>query len=467
MSQPGSDLFGHKQTADPEGPVECLGVTFQNDGERREHFLGILREKLKDLEFRNTPGFPKGSDEDILRLSDPPYYTACPNPFLEDFVRCYGKPYDPAVPYHREPFAVDVSEGKTDALYKAHGYHTKVPHLAIVPSILHYTNPGDIVLDGFCGSGMTGVAAQWCGAAPGEVRHKLEQEWREAGLGKPEWGSRRAILGDLSPAATFIAANYNLPFDVRAFEHAAKRILKEVDGEIGWMYETVHTDGKTKNFVISADHGHQFSVRKEDDMKTDNPGGDTLDLHRRCWIGHGGSTPAGAVRVTGAELGYHTDLDFVFPTGLGVFKAGGGLSFHHGAFSLQEIVIPVISLRMATGKPAEVPGVHVRIEGCPPKVTNRTFGLKLAAGGDLLATEPLMLRVLLISGAEEVGRAGMAVGGDFDRGKSTLTLELGAEASVGMMLTNDACESLRVLVLDARTDGVLAESDELPVKLGI
>ena len=57
-------------------------------------------------------------------------------------------------------------------------------------------------------------------------------------------------------------------------------------------------------------------------MKMDNPGGDTVDLHRRCWIGHGGTTPAGRPRV-GAELGYDTDLDFVFPTGLGVFKAGG------------------------------------------------------------------------------------------------------------------------------------------------
>ena len=51
--------------------------------------------------------------------------------------------------YHREPFAVDVSEGKSHAIYKAHSYHTKVPHLAIVHSILHYTEPGDIVLDGF------------------------------------------------------------------------------------------------------------------------------------------------------------------------------------------------------------------------------------------------------------------------------------------------------------------------------
>ena len=29
--------------------------------------------------------------------------------------------------------------------------------------ILHYTEPGDVVFDGFCGTGMTGVAAQLCG----------------------------------------------------------------------------------------------------------------------------------------------------------------------------------------------------------------------------------------------------------------------------------------------------------------
>jgi hypothetical protein len=114
-----------------------------------------------------------------------------------------------------------------------------------------------------------------------------------------------------------------------------------------------------------------------------------------------------------------------------------------------------------------VAGVQVRIEGYPPVVTNRTFGLKLAAAGDLLATEPNVLRVVLMTGAEEVGRAGMAVGGDFDRGKGTLTLALGTAASVGMMLTNDTCQSLRVVVLDAHTDSVLAESEELPVKLGI
>ena len=246
MTDSPSGLF-ERNAAPTTDQVECLGMTFESDDARREHFLQRLREKLPEL--RKRPDFPKGEDENILRMSDPPYYTACPNPFLAEFVEHYGTPYDPAEEYHREPFAVDVSVGKTDPLYRAHGYHTKVPHLAIVPSILHYTEPGDIVLDGFCGSGMTGVAAQWCGAAPEEYRRKLEKDWKDQDREPPKWGARRAVLGDLSPAATFIAANYNIPFDVDEFAEAAKQLLDDVEKDVGWMYETLHTDGKTKGRI--------------------------------------------------------------------------------------------------------------------------------------------------------------------------------------------------------------------------
>lgn len=228
------------------GPVECLGQTFASDAARREHFLALLAEKLKDPTFRKQEGFPEGTDAAILAMSDPPYYTACPNPWLADFVTHYGKPYDPALKYSREPLAIDVSVGKTDAIYKAHSYHTKVPHLAIVPSILHYTQPGDVVLDGFSGSGMTGVAAQWCGTAPPSYRHELELTWKKEGRAAPKWGARRAVLNDLSPAATFIGANYNIPFDVDAFTLAGAQLLKAVEQDIGWMYETLHSDGTTK-----------------------------------------------------------------------------------------------------------------------------------------------------------------------------------------------------------------------------
>ncbi len=179
---------------------------------------------LKELldSVRDIDGFPLGKDEDILALSDPPFYTACPNPYINQFIEKYGKPYDPETDsYHREPFVGDVSEGKNDPIYNAHSYHTKVPHKAIMKFIKHYTEEGDIVFDGFCGTGMTGVAAQLL--------------------------NRKTVLSELSPAATFIAYNYNNPVNPEEFEKEARKILKEVEKECGWMYETNHISPKDEH----------------------------------------------------------------------------------------------------------------------------------------------------------------------------------------------------------------------------
>lgn len=256
--------------AKANSPVECLGMTFENDKKRREYFLEKLRDKLKNPKFRKIEGFPIGSDDDILSLSDPPYYTACPNPFIADFIKHYGKPFDPDTDnYRREPFAADVSEGKNDPIYNAHSYHTKVPHKAIMRYILHYSEPGDLVFDGFAGTGMTGVAAQLCDnkttveSLGYRVDHNgiiCQQETRDNG--KSFWkpfskiGKRHAILNDLSPAATFIAHNYNTPIQLNSFEREGKRILKEVEEECAWMYETSHTDGQIKgriNYTVWSD----------------------------------------------------------------------------------------------------------------------------------------------------------------------------------------------------------------------
>lgn len=257
--------FGPETLDSKNSPVTCLGMTFPSNEERRKYFTEKLREFLADPEFRKIEGFPIGSDEDILNLSDPPYYTACPNPWIADFIAEWEaqKPEQPEdYHYHREPFAADVSEGKNDPIYNAHSYHTKVPHKAIMRYILHYTQPGDIVFDGFCGTGMTGVAAQLCGdkneviSLGYQVKPDgtiLQEETNDDG--KKVWrpfsklGARKAVLNDLSPAATFIAYNYNTPVDVFAFEKDAKRILKEVEEECGWMYETLHSDNKTKGII--------------------------------------------------------------------------------------------------------------------------------------------------------------------------------------------------------------------------
>ncbi len=189
-------------------------------------------DKVRDIE-----GFPIAKDEDIIALSNPPYYTACPNPFIEQFIQENGTPYDEETDdYHKEPFAADVSEGKNDPIYNMQNYHTKVPYKAIMRYILHYTKKNDLIFDGFCGTGMTGVAAQMCGSDSLELQQMFEFETI-----RDNWGERKALLNDLSPAATFISYNYNNSVDnIDLFEKRWDEIFKKADNKYRWMYSTYH-----------------------------------------------------------------------------------------------------------------------------------------------------------------------------------------------------------------------------------
>ncbi|MEW6624493.1 MAG: DNA methyltransferase [Bacillota bacterium] len=197
----------------------------------------ITSEILDSLKIMDS--FPSAEDDDLIRLSCPPAYTAFPNPFFEDFLAGLDKNLKLCQEFSIiKPFAVNVAEGKNDAIYTAHSYHTKIPYKAVMKYILHYTNPGELVLDGFCGSGMTGVAAAMCGNPDPVFKEQVEKE-----MGVVSWGKRYAVLCDLSPSAAFIAHNYNSPMDASEFIGAAEKLLAEAESAYGWVYKTKHTIG--------------------------------------------------------------------------------------------------------------------------------------------------------------------------------------------------------------------------------
>ena len=111
------------------------------------------------------------------------------------------------------PYSLNISAGKNTYVYDAHTYHTKVPPQGIASLIEYYTNPGEVVLDPFCGSGMTGVAA-------------LEL-------------NRKAVLSDLSPAAVFIAENLCMPIDEKEFLSAIDEIIEQSHDLERKLYTTI------------------------------------------------------------------------------------------------------------------------------------------------------------------------------------------------------------------------------------
>ncbi|HUT56935.1 MAG TPA: DNA methyltransferase [Phycisphaerae bacterium] len=138
-----------------------------------------------------------------------------PNPNLRAFVEQHlrERPYDHKTDNYDVPaFDKPIETTKATAIYNMHTYWSKKPHDAIREYIRHYTKPGDLVLDPFCGSGGTALAALMEG--------------------------RKAIAIDRSPAATFITRNYCVPVDPNELRQAFERVKAKVRAETEWLYET-------------------------------------------------------------------------------------------------------------------------------------------------------------------------------------------------------------------------------------
>jgi len=134
---------------------------------------------------------PSAKKREIPKMPEGYYSGDKPNPNLRAFVEAHlrERPYDPETDnYDVPPFDHPIETTKATAIYNMHTYWSKKPHDAIRQYIRHYTKPGDLVLDPFCGSGGTALAALMEG--------------------------RKAIAIDRSPAATFITKNYCTPVDV-------------------------------------------------------------------------------------------------------------------------------------------------------------------------------------------------------------------------------------------------------------
>lgn len=197
----------------PEHLVEKVARFFDVSGEALmlkaghvpEHLMVILQERpeaaIRALEDISTNG--RGVGERWYLTPDDLLETRGDSPLTLPGLDSYDRP----------PFATHIEAGKNTSIYSAHSYHTKVPYQGIIPYLEHYTEPGDLVLDPFCGSGMTGVAAILTG--------------------------RDAILYDISPAAVHIARNYTTPCDSHKLEEAYRQLTSDLSDVERGLYSTV------------------------------------------------------------------------------------------------------------------------------------------------------------------------------------------------------------------------------------
>ena len=117
-----------------------------------------------------------------------------------------------------------ITVPRTDPIYNCHAYLTKVPIGAIRPFIETFTRPGEVVVDFFAGSGMTGLAALTL--------------------------NRRARLSDISVLGKHIATGYLTDAPARDVRAAADQVMARAREALGPLYMTSRSsDGATVEMI--------------------------------------------------------------------------------------------------------------------------------------------------------------------------------------------------------------------------
>ena len=160
---------------------------------------------------------------------------------------------------------------------------------------------------------------------------------------------------------------------------------EEAIKEISDLIRKISTNANTYRFIVTSDHG--FIYKRDKLSESDKIGGVSGKdawINRRYIVSRNPITEDGVANIgLGYVLGYEDDKVVSFPTSSNVFKvSGGGQNFVHGGSSPQEMIIPVLDIKMERGH-METKPASISLVSMVQKITN------LITGMDFIQSEPV------------------------------------------------------------------------------
>jgi hypothetical protein len=229
-----------------------------------------------------------------------------------------------------------------------------------------------------------------------------------------------------------------------------------------------------KCIVLAADHGHLFGEEIGEDMKIEAPGGDTADLHRRVWVGVGGTSEPSYLRTPLKALGVESDLDLATPWTLACFKSkGGARAYFHGGLSPQELIIPVAVMTTTARALSKPPtGIQWTLTTGSKKLSTRFFSVQISGqSSGLFTVEPPRVRVEVRAKSRSVS---VPVSASYGFEEATGDVQLRASASDARQIEPDTVtlmvdveeigqKTVSISLLDATSGVELDSIDKIEV----
>ncbi len=229
-----------------------------------------------------------------------------------------------------------------------------------------------------------------------------------------------------------------------------------------------------KRIILAADHGHLFGEEIGEDMKIEAPGGETADLHRRVWVGVGGTSEPSYLRTSLKALGVESDLDLATPWTLACFKSkGGARAYFHGGLSPQELIIPVMVMTTTAQALSKPPtGILWTLTTGSKKLSTRFFSVQVSGQSrGLFTVEPPRVRVEVRAKGKCVS---VPVSASYGFEQATGDVQLRASATDARQIEPDTVtlmvdvdeiglKTVSISLLDATSGAELASMDKIEV----
>ena len=174
----------------------------------------------------------------------------------------------------------------------------------------------------------------------------------------------------------------------KAIEHTEDEVFaacEEAVDEIYSLIRKISSMANTYHFIVTSDHG--FIYKRNKVQESDKIGGMSGKpiVKRRYVVSHQPVQEDGVCSLSlGYILGNDDDKIVSFPVGTSVFKTqgSGGQNYVHGGSSPEEMLVPVVEVKMEKGK-AETTSAQIMLVSLVHKITNLITTL------DFIQTEPV------------------------------------------------------------------------------
>lgn len=256
----------------------------------------------------------------------------------------------------------------------------------------------------------------------------------------------------------------------------ARRMLDDVLNQLRRGIKTLFGLG-VRIVIVTSDHGYLFGEKLTAGQGIDAPGGRTVMLKRRVWLGQGGANLPGVLRASLANLGLGGELELATPANLSCFKVkGGATEYFHGGMSLQEVVIPVLVVRSGAA-PLPPTGTPIEWKLTLGSAAISTRFVSVTVEGEtreLLPIEPPTVRVEVRAGSQTIS---VPVAATYGFQETTRDVQLQpdpecpqkiAKNTVTLAITEESkVDKVTVHLLDAATGIGLARLDNVPLAIAL